>query len=200
VPERALRADARRNRERVLEAARDLFAAQGSAVPLDEIAARAGVGPGTVYRHFPTKEALFEAVTEARLRDLVSHARAGADAADPGAAFAGFLDRMAGEAVARRNLQEAFAATAPEGLAPVRQEMYAALEVLLERAQRAGAVRPGIRVADLVALLKAMAQVAADSPDPGTLERIAAVVRDGLRPSNGRRIDLSTDPGAAGGP
>src|SRR3954447_1741207 len=126
-----LRADAQRNRQRVLDAARDAFAEAGRAVPLDEIAARAGVGPGTVYRHFPTKEALFEAVTEARLRDLVSHARAGADAADPGAAFAGFLAGRAGEAVARRNLQEAFAATAPEGLAPVRREMYAALEVLL---------------------------------------------------------------------
>jgi AcrR family transcriptional regulator len=197
MAERALRADARRNRERVLEAAQELFAQQGSGVPLDEIAARAGVGPGTVYRHFPTKEALFAAVTEARLRDLVDHARAGARADDPGAAFGGFLDRMAGEAVARRNLQEVFAGAGPEGLAPVRQEMYAALEVLLDRAQRAGAVRAGITVPDLVALLKAMAQVAAESADPGTLERIGAVVRDGLRPPNGRRIDLSTDPGAA---
>jgi AcrR family transcriptional regulator len=200
MAEKPLRADARRNREKVLEAARELFAAQGSAVPLDEIAALAGVGPGTVYRHFPTKEALFEAVTEARLRDLVEYARAGADAADPGAAFAGFLDRMAGEALARRNLREAFAPGASGGLAAVRQEMYDALAVLLERAQRAETVRPGIRVPDLIALLKAMAQVAADSPDPGTLERIGAVVRDGLRPPNGRRIDLSTDPGAAGRP
>jgi AcrR family transcriptional regulator len=186
VAERPLRADARRNRERVLEAAQVLFAAQGGAVPLDEIAAKAGVGPGTVYRHFPTKEALFAAVTEARLRDLVDYARAGADAPDPGAAFAGFLDRMADEAVARRNLQEAFTATGPAELAPVRQEMYAALDVLLVRAQRAGAVRAGIRVPDLVALLKAMAQVAAESADPTMLERIAAVVRDGLRPPDGR--------------
>jgi AcrR family transcriptional regulator len=200
VAERPLRADARRNRERVLEAARELFAAQGGAVPLDEIAARAGVGPGTVYRHFPTKEALFEAVTEARLRDLVEYARAGADAVDPGAAFAGFLDRMAGEAVVRRNLREAFAATGPDGLAPVRAEMYAALDVLLSRAQQAGAVRAGIAVPDLIALLKAMAQVAAESTDPTVLERIGAVVRDGLRPPDGRRINLSTDPGAAGGP
>jgi AcrR family transcriptional regulator len=200
VAERPLRADARRNRERVLEAARELFAVQGGAVPLDEIAARAGVGPGTVYRHFPTKEALFEAVTEARLRDLVEYARAEADAADPGAAFAGFLDRMAGEAVARRNLQEAFGPTGSDGLAPVRAEMYAALDVLLSRAQEAGAVRAGIRVPDLIALLKAVAQVAADTADPGTLERVAAVVRDGLRPPDGRQFNLSTEPGAPAGP
>jgi AcrR family transcriptional regulator len=200
VAERALRADARRNRERVLEAARELFAAQGSAVPLDEIATLAGGGPGTVYRHFPTKEALFEAVTEARLRDLVEYARAGAAAADPGAAFAGFLDRMAGEAVARRNLQEAFGPTGSDGLAPVRAEMYAALDVLLSRAQEAGAVRSGIRVPDLIALLKAVVQVAAEAADPGTLERIAAVVRDGLRPPNGSRINLSTDPREPAGP
>src|SRR5580700_6658522 len=69
-PGRALRADAARNRENVLRAARDAFAESGYGVPLDEIAARAGVGPGTVYRHFPTKEALFEAVVTARVQDL----------------------------------------------------------------------------------------------------------------------------------
>jgi hypothetical protein len=78
--------------------------------------------------------------------------------------------------------------------------MYAALGVLLSRAQQAGAVRAGIGVPDLIALLKAMAQVAADSTDPTMLERIGAVVRDGLRPPDGRQINLSTDPGAAGGP
>src|SRR6516164_7526107 len=70
--ERPLRADAARNREKVLRAARDAFAESGYGVPLDEIAARAQVGPGTVYRHFPTKEALFEAVVTARLQDLVT--------------------------------------------------------------------------------------------------------------------------------
>ena len=66
-PARPMRADARRNRARVLEAARAVFAEEGLAVPLDEIAARAGVGAGTVYRHFPTKEALFEAVVTDRI-------------------------------------------------------------------------------------------------------------------------------------
>ncbi len=71
MAERPPRTDARRNREKVLRAARDAFAASGYSVPLDEIAARAGVGPGTVYRHFPSKEELFEAVVTARVRDLV---------------------------------------------------------------------------------------------------------------------------------
>ena len=81
---RPLRADAARNREKVLRAAREAFAESGYGVPLDEIASRAGVGPGTVYRHFPSKEALFEAVVTARITDLVSDARARADADDPG--------------------------------------------------------------------------------------------------------------------
>ncbi|MFC7660235.1 TetR/AcrR family transcriptional regulator [Pseudonocardia benzenivorans] len=77
VPDRPLRADARRNREKVLRAAQEAFAEHGMGVPLDEIAGRAGVGPGTVYRHFPTKEALFEAVVAARMQDLITAARAG---------------------------------------------------------------------------------------------------------------------------
>src|SRR5579859_3173045 len=90
---RALRADAARNRDKVLRAAREVFAESGYGAPLDEIAARAGVGPGTVYRHFPAKETLFEAVVTARVADLVRDARARAGAADPGKAFFGFLGR-----------------------------------------------------------------------------------------------------------
>src|SRR3954453_10516153 len=92
-----LRADAQRNRQRVLDAARDAFAEVGFAVPLDDIAARAGVGPGTVYRHFPTKEALFQAVITARVTDLVTTARQHAEAPDPGAAFFAFLTHLGAE-------------------------------------------------------------------------------------------------------
>src|SRR2546421_5423662 len=101
---RPLRADAARNREKVLQAAREAFAESGYGITLDEIAARAGVGPGTVYRHFPAKEALFEAVVTARLTDLVRDARDRARADDPGEAFFGFLGRLAGEAAAQRGL------------------------------------------------------------------------------------------------
>ena len=90
---RPLRADARRNRNRVLEAARAAFGAEGSDVSLDEIARRAGVGPGTVYRHFATKEALFEAVVFDRIGELVEEARALLDDPDPGRAFTSFTER-----------------------------------------------------------------------------------------------------------
>ena len=84
VPDRPLRADARRNRDKILAAARDAFATSGYGVPLDEIAALAVVGPGTVYRHFPTKEALFEAVVTARVEDLLKMVRGNAQWCETG--------------------------------------------------------------------------------------------------------------------
>jgi AcrR family transcriptional regulator len=97
------RVDARRNRARVLEAAQEAFAADGLAVPLDDIARRAGVGPGTVYRHFPSKAVLFEAVVQARIEQLIEAARALATADDPGEAFFAFFVR----AVERASLNRA---------------------------------------------------------------------------------------------
>ena len=84
---RRLRADARRNRQRVLDAATAAFATEGVAVPVDEIARRAGVGAGTVYRHFPTKEALVEAIVLSRVEWLIGEARVLAGTDDPGTAF-----------------------------------------------------------------------------------------------------------------
>src|ERR1700739_4579745 len=130
MAERPPRADAVRNREKVLGAARDAFAESGYGVPLDEIAARAGVGPGTVYRHFPTKEALFEAVIAARLTDLVADARGRGGSADPEAAFFGFLETVAVEAAAKRDLPDAIAIAGS-----LQSDLRAALEVLLQRAQ-----------------------------------------------------------------
>jgi AcrR family transcriptional regulator len=174
---RPMRADAARNREKVLRAAREAFAESGYGVPLDEIAARAGVGPGTVYRHFPAKEALFEAVVTARLTDLVSDAQARAAAADPGEAFFGFLTRIAGEAAAKRDLPDAISIAGS-----LREDLFAALDLLLCRAQQAGAVRAGFRTPDLIVLLKGMFAGLADSADPGLNERVFAVLADGLRP------------------
>ena len=174
---RPMRADAARNRERVLRAAREAFAESGYGVPLDEIAARAGVGPGTVYRHFPAKEALFEAVVTARIADLVSDARARGDAADPGEAFFGFLARIAEEAAAKRDLPDAISIAGS-----LREDLFAALDLLLRRAQQAGAVRAGFSTPDLIVLLKGMFASLADSADPGLHERVFAVLADGLRP------------------
>ena len=175
--EAKLRADARRNREKVLRAARETFAESGYDVPLDEIAARAGVGAGTVYRHFPSKEALFEAVTRARVEDLIADAQQRAAAAEPGPAFFGFLLRLADEAAAKRDLPQAIAVPGP-----VQDEMRSSLGLLLRNAQNAGAVRPGVTATDLVVLLKGMLVSLQQDPDPGLRDRIVAIITDGLRP------------------
>ncbi len=173
-----LRADARRNRDRVLKAARVVFAESGFAAPLDEIASRAGVGPGTVYRHFPTKEALFQAVVTARVADLVAHARHGATDPDAGAAFFGFLARLGTEGAAKRDMSDAIAVPGP-----LRDDLHDALTVLLTRAQDSGAVRPEVTTADLVAMVKGLLAAIHDSTDPGLAGRILTVLTDGLRPS-----------------
>jgi AcrR family transcriptional regulator len=176
-PEPKLRADARRNREKVLRAAREAFAESGYEVPLDEIAARAGVGAGTVYRHFPSKEALFEAVTRARVEDLIADAQQRAAAAEPGPAFFGFLLRLADEAAAKRDLPQAIAVPGT-----VQDEMRSSLGLLLRNAQNAGAVRPGVTATDLVVLLKGMLVSLQQDPDPGLRDRIVTIIADGLRP------------------
>jgi AcrR family transcriptional regulator len=180
MTDRPLRADAQRNRDKVLRAARDAFAASGFGVPVDEIAARAGVGPGTVYRHFPTKEALFEAVVTAQFADLITDAQGRADSADPGAAFFGFLEKITGTASAKRDLPDAITIAGS-----LQSDLRAALDVLLHRAQQAGAVRAGITTGDLIVLLKSLFNSTRDVPpgdqDPAMHGRLLAVITDGLR-------------------
>jgi AcrR family transcriptional regulator len=110
-PGRPLRAGARRNREQVLRAAGGLFATEGLSVPLDEIARRAGVGPGTVHRHFPAKETLFAAVAASRLEPIAEHARTQADAADPCDALLAMLTRTLHKGTASTPLKAALAGT-----------------------------------------------------------------------------------------
>jgi AcrR family transcriptional regulator len=185
VQTRPLRADAQRNRDRVLEAARAAFGAEGSDVSLDEIARRAGVGPGTVYRHFATKEALFEAVVFDRMGDLVEEARASADDPDPGRAFSSFVERLAREGALKRDLVEALASDGIHlqlGEAPIFRALTDVLAELLDRAQRAGAVRSDVSVDDVMALLTGAAYSICHSraDDEGT-RRLLAIMYDGLR-------------------
>ena len=181
---RPLRADARRNRERVLEVAQAAFEAEGVTVPLDEIARRAGVGPGTVYRHFPTKEALFEAVVHDRLRRLADEGAALRESVDPGAAFFAFISAVAAEAGPKRDLFDALAGAGAEAgpavLAAV-EDLRGHIAFLLRRAQQAGAVRADISSTDLTALLSGL--FFAMRPRPGAdAERVLSVFTDGLRP------------------
>jgi AcrR family transcriptional regulator len=151
VDQRAPRADAQRNRAKILDAAADAFARDGADVPLDTIAALAGVGAGTVHRHFPTKEALVAAVVAARLDRLAD--RAEGLGADPSADFFAFLAELA--ATARHNLVLVAAlggALDTEGNVAA-ERLGRALESLLLAAQQSGAVRADLTVADLHAII-----------------------------------------------
>ncbi|MGO1052100.1 TetR/AcrR family transcriptional regulator [Crossiella sp. CA198] len=150
------RSDAVRNRERLLRVAYETFATEGLGVPIDEIARRAGVGAGTVYRHFPTKDALFLAIVADQFDQLIARARELAGAADPGAAFYGYFSRFIREYSTDQGLMDAFAGSGfdIETAEPERTaEFKAALGVLLARAQQAGAVRPDVDVHDVKALV-----------------------------------------------
>jgi AcrR family transcriptional regulator len=183
---RPRRADAARNHERILEAAEAVFANQGIAVPIDEVAAKAGVGVGTIYRHFPTKEALFEAIVVSRLARLSATADAMATAEDPGAAFFGFLEELGEQACAKRDLSEALMNAGVDikvragGLA---EELQQRVGVLLVRAQEAGAVRTDVDALELLGLVFAACSATdhAAGRDPEVFRRLLHIICDGLR-------------------
>jgi AcrR family transcriptional regulator len=196
-PDAPLRADARRNREKILDVALAAFAAEGLAVPVDEIARRAGVGPGTIHRHFPTKHALFTAIVARRIEQVVELARSLHRQEDVGAAFFALFDGIVAVAEQDRGLADALAASGFDreaALAPVEADLRAAIQSVLAPAQRAGAVRCDVDAADIQALVVgclAMRRSAGDR-DP---QRLLEVVRAGLRarashgPGDGRGED-----------
>jgi AcrR family transcriptional regulator len=181
-----MRADARRNVERVLKAAEELFADEGLSVPVDMIAARAGVGVGTLYRHFPTKEALFTAIVVAHLESLSARARDLA-ASEPGEAFFTFLREMGEMAARKRDLADILARA---GLftvetCPVKQQLQEQFETLLERAQAAGAVRPDVTGDDVTALLMGACLTGGEHGQPAA-DVMVSVICDGLRADHRR--------------
>jgi AcrR family transcriptional regulator len=180
MAERPLRADAARNRAKVLRVAYETFAAEGLAVPVDEIARRAGVGAGTVYRHFPTKEALFQAIVADRMGRLLEKAR-GLMNADPGRALFEFLHVMVTETAADLGLADAMAGTGLDlgtALPDGERELRAVLAELLDRAQRAGTARSDVDAGDIKTLLVGLQ--AMQRYRGGDAERVLRVVRDGL--------------------
>ena len=182
--EKPLRADAARNRARVLEVAYDTFAAEGLSVPIDEIARRAGVGAGTVYRHFPTKEDLFRAVIEDRISRIVDNGRALLSANDPGEALFTFLRSMVLTwGATDRGLVEALAGLVidVETVMPsVEDDFLGMLGELLSGAQKAGTARGDLTVLDVKALLVGLQAIQSYNDDAA--ERLTEVILDGLRP------------------
>lgn len=182
-PARSLRADAARNRARVLDVAYQTFATEGLSVPIDEVARRAGVGAGTVYRHFPTKEALFAAVIENRMQRLVDDGHTLLETEGAGEAVFAFLRSMVLQwGAADRGLVDALsgigidiACAAPEA----DDAFKAMLGELLRAAQEAGTARRDIEMRDLKAIL--VGCQAMQAYDSALAERATDVVIDGLR-------------------
>jgi AcrR family transcriptional regulator len=178
-----LRADARRNRELILSAADAAFAEEGLGVPVDEIARRAGVGAGTLYRHFPTKEALFEAVLVAHFDQITERARDLAERGDPDEALFEFMTCIGQEAASKRNLIEALAGagvdihqTAPESKRAVEE----AFRHLLSQAQTAGSIRSDVTIDDLFGLIMGTCAIGNPAAD-ASQARMLAIVFDGMR-------------------
>jgi AcrR family transcriptional regulator len=167
--ERPLRADARRNRERILQSARAVFAESGAEAQIDDVARHAGVGVGTVYRHFPTKQALVTELVRQTFRLFTGRAREALEAGgEPFALIEGLLRRIAETAAGDAGVQYALASTAgqAETEAPAEQdELIAVIAELIEGARRAGTIRPGIEAIDIGMLICGV--VSAMGPRPG---------------------------------
>jgi AcrR family transcriptional regulator len=181
------RADARRNRERVLRAAQQAFASDGLDVAIDEIARRAGVGPGTVHRHFPTKEALYLAVAIDMIRQLVAEAEVLAGTGEPAALFT-LLSRMITTGARNAVVKSALAAAEFDlrSAAPdLAEALTGHVADLLDRAHAAGVARPDTTVEEVMALVAgafAAIRHAGAETDPARSAHLALVVLDGLRP------------------
>jgi AcrR family transcriptional regulator len=182
---RPRRADAQRNAARILEAAMAEFTEHGADASLEGIARAAGVGIGTLYRHFPTREALVEAVFQQSIDDSCAQAKVLLESTDPGAALATFLRAQLTASNACRGLAaEAMIMMLDDGegnlrCEPLRQEGTR----LLQRAKEAGQVRADTDIEDLMRLVNAIGIATEDAPDREVrAERLFALMIDGLRP------------------
>jgi AcrR family transcriptional regulator len=180
-----LRADAQRNLERIVEAARAVFAEQGLDASVADVARRAGVGTATIFRRFPTKEDLIAAIIEDEVRTIAERARA-----------AGSLREFAAEALEFAVGDRAFCEAGGTDLFERPQlherveEVYAAVDDLLARAQEAGEVREDVVAADVAFLIRALSQAAVglEPSAPGVWRRYLDLVLDGLRPEGARPL------------
>jgi len=180
----ALRADARRNRESILAAARGQFADHGLDVHMEQIARGAGVGVGTVYRHFPAKEDLLQALADERFARFAEYARSALEDPDPWRAFCEFLRGCARSVDEDRSLSEAMDQL--PGLCSSAADKADLLELtgrLIERAKAAGAIRADVRAEDVPSLMRGMARATApqaNGPPPMSWERYLEIMLAGL--------------------
>jgi AcrR family transcriptional regulator len=178
---RPKRADARRNYEKVLTAAREAFAEGGESTALEEIARRAGVGIGTLYRHFPTRQALLEALYVDEVEDMCRSA-AELDGSDPWEALNGWFERF----IAYIGTKRALAAELlnyldqdDELFQVCRTSLFAAGEPLLKSAQEAGVVRPDVTIGEVIQMVIGIAKIPASDPEQNA--HILRIALDGLR-------------------
>src|SRR4051794_6105802 len=185
TPERPLRKDAERNRQRILAAAGELFAEVGLGATLDAVAERAGVGVGTVYRRFPDKEALIDALFEERIDAVVAIAQECSAVEDSWSALTTFFERAITLHLADKALKEIVFSTAHghQRVAAARDRIKPLVSTLVTRAKADGALREDVDVTD-VAIIQLMLTAVIDyagDVSPAIWQRYLAVVLDGLR-------------------
>jgi AcrR family transcriptional regulator len=181
---RARRADAVRNHERVIAAARELFAARGLNVGMDEIAARAGVGKATIYRSYPTKDHLIAALAGDRLRWFAELARAGAESADAWGAFSTFILAASEAQAGDRSLADVLAASLNVAEAQdARRDVQDAVQHLMTLANAQGTMRPDARPEDVRVFFAGVAAALQpeEREDPAIWRRYAEMFLAGLR-------------------
>jgi AcrR family transcriptional regulator len=195
---RAQRADARTNRGRILDAAEEVFGAGGESASTEEVARLAGVGVATVFRHFPTKAALLQAVLVRRFDRLRAQAETLLDAADPGRAFLDFFSHLVADAATKIAIGEALLEAGGDGddeAAQASNGLRRAVGALLQHAQHAGAVRDDVELPEVYALLVATSRAAAHSHlDEEVRGRVLAIVFDGLAPLPKARVQGRVQP------
>lgn len=184
-PPAGLRADARRNYERLLAEARVCFAAHGTDASLEDVARRAGVGIGTLYRHFPNRQALMSAVFEDAASELLARSRELLLAPQPCVALVTWLREMVTHASEYRGLSWTLMAVAYDdssALARCSAPIREAGGALLVRAQEAGDVREDVEIGDLLQLTHAIALAAEGNPgDPELADRLLTLTLRGLK-------------------
>jgi AcrR family transcriptional regulator len=176
-----LRADAQRNRDKVLAAAREAFTEHGASTSLEAIAKRAGVGIGTLYRHFPTRQALLEATYVDEVEQLAAAASEFAALA-PWPALEAWLRRLGTYLVTKHALAGEllnYIDRDADVFSACRGDLFAAGEPLLERAKAAGEVRPDAKLQDVVQMVGGIAKI--QTADAETISRILTLALDGLR-------------------